>query len=57
MKFSEKGKSDISLSYDSYTGLLTSHTGGDNVIKVNISTIRVLPDISFYCSGLKFFLF
>ncbi|XP_065207120.1 teneurin-a isoform X2 [Planococcus citri] len=33
VKFSEKGKSDISLSYDSNTGLLTSHTGGDNVIK------------------------
>lgn len=37
IKFKEKGKSDIDLSYDSYTGLLTSRTGGDNVIKVNVN--------------------
>ena len=42
VKFSEKGKSDISLSYDSYTGLLTSRTGGDNVIKVKKSTMIIL---------------
>lgn len=57
VKFSEKGKSDISLSYDTNTGLLLSHTGGDNVIKVRASSHHFLMSYANCEKYTKFFSF